>query len=136
MPAFRRAPDWPAGVRAGQGALCNFLASRPALAELIAVEVHAAGSAAVERSHETLQPLEGLIAEGFDHGPEAPALAAEAITGAIFTLIQKRRPASLPTLAPLLTYITLGPFLGAEEACRVANGDGRGRAASLNPNDG
>ncbi len=131
MPAFRRAPDWPTGVRAGYGALCNFLASRPAMAQLIAVEIHAAGSAAMERRHETLQPLEELIGAGFEHQPEAPALAAEAITGAVFTLIYKRlrasRPSSLPALAPLLTYITLCPFLGAEAACRVANSDGRGR---------
>jgi hypothetical protein len=95
--------------------------------------VHAAGSAAIERRHETLHPLEELIGEDFDHGTGAPALAAEAITGAIFTLIQKRLrskgAASLPALAPLLTYITLCPFLGAEEACRVANGDGRGRSS-------
>jgi AcrR family transcriptional regulator len=135
MPAFRRAPSWPAGGRAAHGALCNFLASRPALAQLIAVEVHAAGSAAVERRHETLKPLEELIGEGFEHEPGAPALAAEAITGAVFTLIHKRLrasgPSSLPALAPLLTYITLCPFLGAEEACRVANSDGRGRSGPL-----
>ena len=133
MPAFRRAPDWPLGVRAGYGALCNFLASRPAMAQLIAVEIHAAGSAAMERRHETLRPLEELIGEGFEHQPGAPALAAEAITGAVFTLIYKRLRASgagsLPALAPLLTYITLCPFLGADEACRVANSDGRTRSA-------
>jgi AcrR family transcriptional regulator len=131
MPAFRRAPDWPMGVRTGYGALCNFLASRPAMAQLIAVEIHAAGSAAMERRHDTLRPLEELIGGGFKHEPGAPALAAEAITGAVFTLIYKRLRASgagsLPTLAPLLSYITLCPFLGAEEACRVANSDGRGR---------
>ncbi|HET9677944.1 MAG TPA: TetR/AcrR family transcriptional regulator [Solirubrobacterales bacterium] len=134
MPAFRRAPDWPLGVRAGYGALCNFLASRPALAQLIAVEIFAAGAAAMERRHETLRPLEELIGEGFEHRPTAPALAAEAITGAVFTLIYKRLrakgPGSLPALAPLLTYITLCPFLGAEMACRVANSDGRGRSDS------
>jgi AcrR family transcriptional regulator len=134
MPAFRRAPDWPLGVRAGYGALCNFLASRPAMAHLIAVEIHAAGSAAMERRHETLRPLEDLIDEGFEHEPGAPNLAAEAITGAVFTVIYKRLrasgPGSLPALAPLLTYITLCPFLGAEEACRVANSDGRGRSSS------
>jgi AcrR family transcriptional regulator len=131
MPAFRRAEDWPNGVRAGYGALCNFLASRPAMAQLIAVEVHAAGSPAMERRHETLRPLEELIGEGFEHEPAAPALAAEAIVGAVFTLVYKRLqasgPSSLPALAPLLTYITLSPFLGAEEACRIANGNGRGR---------
>ena len=134
LPAFRRAPDWPNGIRAAFGALFNFLASRPALAQLIAVEIYAAGSAAVERRGETLRPLEELIAEGFEHEPGAPRLATEAIVGALFSLTYKRLrdsgPSSLPSLAPLLTYITLAPFVGAEEACRIANGDGRGRAAS------
>jgi AcrR family transcriptional regulator len=134
LPAFRRAPDWALGVRAGYGALCNFLASRPAMAQLIAVEIYAAGAAAVERRSEILQPLEELIGEGFEHAPEAPKLATEAIVGAMFTLIYKRLRSSgagsLPSLAPMLTYITLSPFLGAEEACRVANSDGRGRATS------
>jgi AcrR family transcriptional regulator len=134
LPAFRRAPDWATGVRAGYGALCNFLASRPALAHLIAVEVHAAGSAGMERRHETLRPLEELIGKGFQHQPAAPALAAETIMGAVFTLIYKRLRSSdansLPALAPLLTYITLCPFIGAAEACRTANGDGRGRPSS------
>jgi AcrR family transcriptional regulator len=132
LPAFRRAPDWPTGVRAGYGALCNFLASRPAMARLIAVEIYAAGSTAVERRSETLQPLERLVGEGFALQPTAPALTTEAIAGATFTLVYKRLrssgPGSLPNLAPLLTYLTLSPFLGAEEACRVANGDGRGRS--------
>ncbi|HEU4707503.1 MAG TPA: TetR/AcrR family transcriptional regulator [Solirubrobacterales bacterium] len=134
LPAFRRAPDWPTGVRAGFGALCNFLASRPAMAQLMAVEIYAAGSAAVERRSQTLQPLEELIGEGFEHEPSAPALAGEAIAGATFTLIYKRLrssgPGSLPGLAPLLTYITLSPFLGAEEACRIANSDGRARTVA------
>jgi AcrR family transcriptional regulator len=134
LPAFRRAPDWPNGIRSGFGALCNFLASRPALAQLIAVEIFTAGSAAVERRSETLAPLEELITQGFEHEPEAPGIAGEAITGAVLTLIRKRLrdsgPGSLPSLAPLLAYVTLSPFLGAEEACRVAKGDGRGRASA------
>jgi len=131
LPAFRRAPDWANGVRAGYGALFNFLASRPALARLIAVEIYAAGSPAVERRVQTLEPLEELIDEGYRREPDAPAIAAEVIAGAIFSLTYKRLresgPDSLPALAPLLTYITLAPFLGAEEACRVANGNGRAR---------
>jgi hypothetical protein len=33
--------------------------------------------------------------------------------------------ADLPRLAPFLTYFALAPFIGAEEACDVANGRGR-----------
>jgi AcrR family transcriptional regulator len=131
LPAFRRAPDWAEGARAGFGALCNFLASRPALARLVTVEVYAAGPAAIQRRVETLAPLEALVAQGYKRSPKTPKIAAEAIAGAINTLAYKRirdsGPESLPSLAPLLTYLALSPFIGAEEACRVANGDGRGR---------
>jgi AcrR family transcriptional regulator len=131
MPAFRRAPDWPQGIRGGFGALFNFLSSRPALARLIAVEVYAAGPAAVKRRGQTLKPLEALVAGGRERSPETPAIAAEAIAGGVNTLayrqIRDKGPEALPYLAPICTYIALSPFIGAEEACRVANGDGRGR---------
>jgi AcrR family transcriptional regulator len=130
MPAFRRAPDWKEGIRAGFGALFNFLASRPAMARLVAVEVYAAGPAAVERRAETLRPLDALIAEGRKRSPETPAIAIEAIAGGVYTLayrqIRDKGPEALPYLAPICTYIALAPFIGAEEACEVANGDGRG----------
>lgn len=51
--------------------------------------------------------LEGLLAPGYELSPETPPVAAEAIGGA------------------MATYIALAPFLGAEEACAVANSDGR-----------
>jgi AcrR family transcriptional regulator len=134
LPAFRRAPDWPEGIRAGFGALFNFLASRPALARLIAVEVYAAGPKAVERRVQTLKPLEALVAGGRERSPETPKIAAEAIAGGVNTLayrqIRDKGPEALPHLAPICTYIALSPFIGAEEACQVANGDGRGRRAS------
>jgi AcrR family transcriptional regulator len=134
MPAFRRAPDWPHGVRAGFGTLCNFLASRPALAHLVTIDVYAAGPAAVERRVETLRPLEALVSQGYKRSPETPKIAGEVITGGVYTLAYRRLrdsgAKSLPGLAPLCTYIALSPFIGPEEACRVANGDGRGRPAA------
>jgi AcrR family transcriptional regulator len=132
LPAFKRAPNWAEGARAGFGALCNFLASRPALAQLVTVEVYAAGPAAMQRRMETLAPLLTLVAEGFERSTtKVPKIAPEAIAGAINTLAYKRirdsGPDSLPTLAPMLTYIALAPFIGPTEAARVANGDGRAR---------
>jgi AcrR family transcriptional regulator len=131
MPAFRRAPDWPHGIRAAFGALFNFLASRPALANLAMVEVYAAGLEAMQRRMEALRPLQELIAGGSALAPEMPRIAAEGIVGGVYTLAYRRLreggPEALPALAPLCTYITLAPFVGRDEACRIANGDGRGR---------
>jgi AcrR family transcriptional regulator len=131
LPAARRAPDWAQGIRAGLGALFSYLAFRPALARLLAVEVYAAGSEAVARRNEAVAPLEALLAEGYGLSPETPAIAVEAIAGGVYALaydqIRRHGPASLPALAPIATYIALAPFLGAAEACAVANGGGRGR---------
>jgi AcrR family transcriptional regulator len=132
MPAFRRAPDWPNGIRAAFGALFNYLASRPAMANLAMVEVYAAGLEAMQRRLEALHPLQDLIAAGYELAPGTPRITAEGIVGGVNTLAYRRLreggAGALPALAPICAYITLSPFVGADEACRIANWDGRGRA--------
>jgi AcrR family transcriptional regulator len=122
-PAVRRAPDQPRAVRAGFGALFNFLASRPALARLVAVEVYAAGPAAMERRVQLLRPLEVLLSEG-QGSSQDPETTVELIAGMVYSLAYRRiresGPQALPGLAPLCTYLALTPSLGAEEAAAVA----------------
>jgi len=132
MPAFERSADWPSGVRAAFGAMFSFLATRPALAHLMAVGVYGAGVPALKRRARALAPLGALIeggAPGRRH--QIPAVGLEAIAGAVYGLmyrqVRKGGAESLPALAPFCTYLTLAPFIGAEEACAAANGDGRGR---------
>ncbi len=132
MPAFRRAPDWPHGIRAAFGGLFNYLASRPALANLAMVAVYAAGLEAMQRRTEALRPLQDLILAGYELAPETPRITAEGIVGGVYTLAYRRLheggAGALPSLAPICAYITLSPFVGPDEACRIANGDGYGRA--------
>ena len=134
LPAFGRNPDWPRAVRGAFGALFNFLASRPALAQLLVVEVYAAGPKAIKRRDAALGEFEAaLIEEGRRRNPEVSLLAAEAIQGGINALAYKQvrdhGPQSLTALAPIATYYTLLPFVGPEEACEAANSDGRSRPA-------
>ena len=131
LPAHRRAPDWANGVRAANGALFNFLAAHPALANLLMVEAYAAGPEAMARRSEALRPFEELIAGGPDFSTKTSRLALDGIAGAIYQLSYRRLRESgadaLPALAPVCTYIALCPFIGPEKACKIANGDGRGR---------
>jgi DNA-binding transcriptional ArsR family regulator len=133
MPVFRRNPDWPEAIRAGIGALFNFLASRPALAQLIVVEIYAAGPEALQRRVEALKPLAALIEDAPEGSSAIPAIALEGIAGGIYTLAYKRiresGPEGLPWLAPVCTYLALAPFVGPEMAATVANGDGRTRVS-------
>lgn len=131
LPAFRRAPDWPRAVRGSLGAMLAFCAAEPDFTKLGAIDVYAAGRRVLERRDEVITGMEALLAPGYELNPDASPIAGEAIGGAIYSLIydQVRRGAteSLQELAPLATYVALVPFIGAEEACAVANGDGRGR---------
>jgi len=131
LPAFRRAPDWPHAVRGAFGSMFAFCAVETEYTTLGAVDVYAAGKRAMEQRDRVMESMEALLVPGFERNPDASPIAAEAIGGAIYSMIydQVRRGGaeSMQEIAPLATYITLAPFIGAEEACAVANGEGRGR---------
>lgn len=140
MTAYHRSPDWGAGVRAAIGSALNFLASRPAMAHLLAVEIFAGGMKAIGRRAQALRPLAGLLSEGHRMAPEVPSIATEAIAGGIAELVNVRirenGPGSLPALAPICTFIALAPFLGAERATEAANSDGRTRSIETMEREG
>lgn len=131
LPAFRRAPDWPHAVRGAFGAMFAFCAAEPEYTTLGAVDVYAAGRRALEQRDEVMKTMEGLLIPGFEIKPDVSPIAAEAIGGAIYSMIydqiKRGGAADMQEVAPLATYITLAPFIGAEQACAIANGDGRSR---------
>ncbi len=131
LPAFRRAPDWPHAVRGAFGAMFAFCAAEPEYTTLGAVDVYAAGRRALEQRDQVMETMEGLLVPGFERNPDASPIAAEAIGGAIYGIIYDQVKAkgaeAMAEVVPLATYMTLAPFIGAEEACAVANGNGRGR---------
>jgi AcrR family transcriptional regulator len=126
LPAFRRAPDWPHAVHDTQEAMFCFGAEEPEYARLGGVEMYAAGKRALDQREIVTEGMEGLLAPGYELKPETPPIAAEAIGGALYSLlydhVNKKGPETLPDLVPTLVYVTLAPFLEAEEACEVAVG--------------
>jgi hypothetical protein len=95
------------------------------------VEIYGAGPDALARRDESLRPLGMMLVEGRDGSANLPPVAMKAIAGGVFRLAYRQvldhGTGSLPSLAPLCTYLALTPFIGAAAACEVANGDGRGR---------
>jgi AcrR family transcriptional regulator len=128
LPAFRRAPDWQHAVRGAYEGMFAFGVEEPEYSRLGAVEVYAAGKRALETRDRIMEQLEALLAPGYELAPETPEIAAEAIGGAIYALVydqvKSKGPESLPELVPMSTYITLAPFLGAEQAYELAIGSG------------
>ena len=126
LPAFRRAPDWPHAVHDTQEAMFAFGAEEPEYARMGGVEMYAAGNRALDQREIVTEGMEGLLAPGYELKPDTPPIAAEAIGGALYSLlydhVNRRGPATLPAIVPTVVYVTLAPFLDAEDAYRIAIG--------------
>jgi hypothetical protein len=98
----------------------SFGIEEPEYTTLGAVEMYTVGRRALQTRDSVMEGLEALLAPGYELKPDTPPIAAEAIGGAIYALIydqvKNKGPESLPELAPMATYMTLAPFLGAEQA--------------------
>jgi AcrR family transcriptional regulator len=123
LPAARRGEDWPGAMRLAIGAMFSFAAAEPELTNLLAVGVYSAGPIALVRRDEMTAGLQSLFEPGYELSPNTAPIAAEAAVSVIYSLMYNRivedGPQSLPSIAPLATYICLVPFVGAEQAWTV-----------------
>jgi AcrR family transcriptional regulator len=126
LPAFRRAADWQHAVHDTIEAMFRWGAEEPEYARMGGVEMYAAGKRALDQREVVTEGMEGLLAPGYELKPDAPPIAAEAVGGALYSLlydnVNKNGPETLPALVPTLVYVTLAPFLSGEEAYEVAIG--------------
>jgi AcrR family transcriptional regulator len=126
LPAFRRAPDWPHAVHDTQEAMFRWGAEEPEYARMGGKEMYAAGTRALDQREVVTEGMEGLLVPGYELKPDTPPIAAEAVGGALYSLlydhVNKKGPETLPDLVPTLVYVTLAPFLEVDDAYRVAIG--------------
>jgi AcrR family transcriptional regulator len=125
LPPFQRAHDWPHAVRAALEGFLGYLSRETDWAHAGIVEVLAVGWRGMERRDEAIDMFAALLEPGFELAPDAPAISPEAIGGAIYDLlygqIRRRGADRLLELLPIVTFIALAPFTGADEAAAVAN---------------
>lgn len=133
MPAYRRAPDWPQAIRSALRAMFAYGVAEPVYMELGTAHAFAAGRRVQEQRDDFVTALEELFRPGFELAPRTPAVASQGIAGAIYALmfeqVRSKGAPHLPEIVPQATYVALTPFIGAAEACRVANGERRRGAA-------
>jgi AcrR family transcriptional regulator len=124
------AGPWPERIRATIEALLALLAAKPAFTRMCIIEVLAAGPSALMRYMSAAGALAGLFEQGrgerpgHEHLPTSTALAV--IHGgalAIRDQILDGADEQLTELLPGLTYGMLVPYIGQEEALRVAWGE-------------
>ncbi len=121
--------DWPRGVAAGLRALLGYLASEPAHSHLILVDTFAASPEAIEIRDTSIHAFAAYLQPGYHYASKdgvgaVPGVAPEAIAGGIWQVlnfyIEDGRTDELPDVAPQLIYAALTPFLGPQDAAKVA----------------
>ncbi|HTR74249.1 MAG TPA: TetR/AcrR family transcriptional regulator [Solirubrobacterales bacterium] len=123
MPAYRRASTWPEGMAALTRASLAFLEAEPDFARLITVDVHGVGNASVEARDRALDATRHFIEAGLAYAEIDNPVAAEAIQSALYSMLAARvrsRHKNLRGMAPLAIYVILAPFLGRDEAYKLA----------------
>lgn len=121
---------WPKSVRDGLSALLESLAAHPDLATFFLISPAGVGDETAARHHAAIGELvERLLASAPRRRQAAGAaeIRAEALAGGLARLtaitVGSGRAAELPALLPDLVELFLRPFVGSEEAIRVARGD-------------
>ena len=125
--AVESAPDWPHRAVAAAREVLAFLASEPDLARLCLVESQSAGPAMAKRFHEAVRelvpPLERGRSERSSERP-LPPNTEDSTIGALVSLAARKvaagEAAELGDLLPDFTQFILSPYLGPDEAERLA----------------
>jgi AcrR family transcriptional regulator len=126
--AYYSADDWPERMWRCLQTLLSMIVENPAISHLRLVECYAAGPKAIRLAEEITRSFTIFLEEGYRYRPEGaslPRLCSQAVTGAIFEIIQRdvadHQPNRLASRLPQLTYIAIAPYTGAEEAIALVN---------------
>ena len=119
--------EWPQKVRAALGTMLSFLAGEPELARVCMIEPVAAGGEIAAKHRASMQGFVEILKAGRpEHSGERPLPEATEATlvGGIVSLVVREinagRAEKLEALLPDLVELTLAPYLGGEEASRLA----------------
>jgi AcrR family transcriptional regulator len=118
---------WPLKVRAAIGATVDFAVAQPAQAQLLTLDALSANIEIAQRVLDLSDHLAALLSAGRRHSPhgaELPELTEKALVGAISAILAGRlmngETEMLVALESQFVELTLIPYLGPEEASRVA----------------
>lgn len=114
---------WQSKLRAGLGALLDFLETEPDVGRALVVEVHAAGPEALAKRGVCMQRLTAFLDQARDQaerGESPPPIAGEGIAAGIHAIVHSRLAAGsdegLSSLLPEFMYFAVLPYFGADVA--------------------
>lgn len=118
---------WPERVRTAVRQALEFAAADPATASVLTAGALAQGSDGIERYERLMGYLARLLEAGrgeSPHGPDLPPTTERSLAGGVATIIANRvdrgRADELPGLTAEVVQFILTPYMGTEEARRIA----------------
>jgi AcrR family transcriptional regulator len=123
--------SWPEKALLAAGAVLRFFAEEPDLARLCLVESQAAGPAVAARFHDAVHAVAPYLEHGRDERPsgrELPPTTEDSTLGALVLLASRKvaagEAAQLEDVLPDFAEFILAPYLGTEDAARLARRQG------------
>lgn len=127
MPCVGGGP-WPERVSVAVRQALEFAAADPAAASVLTNAALGQGRDGLERYERFMAYLAGLLEAGraeSPHGSDLPPTTERSLAGGVATIVANRvdrgRAAELPDLTPEVVQFVLTPYMGTEEARRIAN---------------
>jgi AcrR family transcriptional regulator len=127
LDAYEKAESWTDGLSDALRATLRLLSAEPDVARLALVEILAAGPQALERYDRAMRQFVPMLEAGRGesvHGEEIPARVSEEIIGGVTQTLYLRvlegKNSTLEDSFEDLLYFGLVPFVGHEQALRVA----------------
>jgi AcrR family transcriptional regulator len=119
--------EWPQKMKAALATMLRFLAAEPEVARVYAFEPVAAGGEIAARHTASMQGLIEILASGRPARPgehPLPEVTEETLVGGVHSLIIREiiagRTERLEELLPDLVELAATPYIGAEEALKLA----------------
>jgi AcrR family transcriptional regulator len=118
--AAQPASSWPEAVHLAIRGAVEYFVAHPGLVRMAFIDIFDVGPAMVDRLGSALARFAKLLSDSAPEARRAPALAAEAVTGAMWAVMSsyavRNRLRYLPCLVDHLSFIVLAPYLGPKPA--------------------
>ncbi len=125
LPVYQRAPDWPHAARDVIHAFFAFNATHPEMSRLGGLQIFSGGAEGLDRHEAATERFGAALHAGYRESPGTSRIVGEAISGSLAALIyqqiRRRGPERLYEVAGIASFLALTPFIGADEACALAN---------------
>jgi AcrR family transcriptional regulator len=119
-PSMESAGSWPEAVYAAMAAFVDYLVAHQALLRIAFINLFEVGPGMIGRMTRSVEGFTKLLTETGPEPQRGPAVALEAVTGAVWgiigTYVANDRLSRLPSLVDQIAFTVLAPYVGAKTA--------------------